>query len=80
MLRADYIEVVGRALSEDLGSEGDITSDSCVPKTAESKGVFVARMPGVIAGIEVAGIRVRGARSIGAIRAQRRGWASCRRE
>ncbi|MET0697772.1 MAG: carboxylating nicotinate-nucleotide diphosphorylase [Acidimicrobiia bacterium] len=55
MLRADYIEVVGRALSEDLASEGDITSDSCVPKTAESQGLFVARMPGVIAGIEVAG-------------------------
>ncbi|MGH3666654.1 MAG: carboxylating nicotinate-nucleotide diphosphorylase [Acidimicrobiia bacterium] len=55
MLRADYVEVVGRALSEDLGSEGDITSDSCVPKTAESKGLFVARVPGVIAGIEVAG-------------------------
>lgn len=53
MLRADYIEVVGRALSEDLGSEGDITSDSCVPETAESKGVFVARRLGVIAGLEV---------------------------
>jgi len=45
---------VGRALSEDLGSEGDITSDSVVPKTAESKGSFVARGPGVIAGLEVA--------------------------
>jgi nicotinate-nucleotide pyrophosphorylase (carboxylating) len=54
MLRADYVEVVGRALSEDLGSDGDITSDSCVPQTAESKGVFVARGSGVIAGLEVA--------------------------
>jgi nicotinate-nucleotide pyrophosphorylase (carboxylating) len=54
MLRADYVAVVGRALSEDLGSDGDITSDSCVPKTAESKGVFVARRPGVIAGLDVA--------------------------
>lgn len=54
MLRADYVEVVGRALSEDLGSEGDITSDSCVPQAAESKGVFVARGTGVIAGLEVA--------------------------
>jgi nicotinate-nucleotide pyrophosphorylase (carboxylating) len=53
MLRADFVEVVGRALSEDLGSDGDITSDSCIPKTAESKGVFVARRPGVIAGLEV---------------------------
>ncbi len=54
MLRADYVEVVGRALSEDLGAQGDITSDSCIPQTAESKGVFVARAPGVIAGLEVA--------------------------
>jgi len=54
MQRADYVEVVGRALSEDLGSEGDITSDSVVPKTAESKGSFIARGPGVIAGLEVA--------------------------
>ena len=54
MLRADYVEVVGRALSEDLGSDGDITSDSCIPKIAESKGAFIARRPGVIAGLEVA--------------------------
>ncbi|HEU5112752.1 MAG TPA: carboxylating nicotinate-nucleotide diphosphorylase [Acidimicrobiia bacterium] len=54
MLRTDYVEVVGRALAEDLGSDGDITSDSCVPQTAESKGVFVARGRGVIAGLEVA--------------------------
>ena len=54
MQRADYVEIVGRALSEDLGSEGDITSDSVVPKTAESKGSFVARGPGVIAGLEIA--------------------------
>ncbi|HWL48316.1 MAG TPA: carboxylating nicotinate-nucleotide diphosphorylase [Acidimicrobiia bacterium] len=54
MQRADYVEIVGRALSEDLGSEGDITSDSVVPRTAESKGSFVARGPGVIAGLEIA--------------------------
>ena len=55
MMRADYLEIVGRALSEDLGSRGDITSDACVPQTAESRGMFVARGPGVIAGLEVAG-------------------------
>ena len=54
MLRADYVEVVGRALSEDLGSLGDLTSDACVPATAESKGRFVARTAGVVAGLEVA--------------------------
>lgn len=54
MLRADYVEVVGRALSEDLGSLGDLTSDACVPPTAESKGRFVARAAGIVAGLEVA--------------------------
>lgn len=54
MLRPDFVEVVGRALSEDLGSKGDVTSDACVPQTAESKAVFVARASGVIAGLEVA--------------------------
>jgi nicotinate-nucleotide pyrophosphorylase (carboxylating) len=54
MNRADYVEIVGRALSEDLGRQGDITSDACVPQKAESKAVFVARAPGVIAGLDVA--------------------------
>jgi nicotinate-nucleotide pyrophosphorylase (carboxylating) len=55
MHRADYVEAVGRALSEDLGRQGDITSDACVPQKSESKGVFIARSPGVIAGLDVAG-------------------------
>jgi nicotinate-nucleotide pyrophosphorylase (carboxylating) len=54
MLRADYVEVVGRALSEDLGPTGDITSDSVIPKDSTSRGVFVARDAGVIAGLDVA--------------------------
>lgn len=54
MMRVDYVEIVGRALSEDLGSRGDITSDACVPQSAESRGAFVARGAGVIAGLEVA--------------------------
>ncbi len=54
MNRADYVEIVGRALSEDLGRQGDITSDACVPQKAESLAVFVARAPGVIAGLDIA--------------------------
>jgi nicotinate-nucleotide pyrophosphorylase (carboxylating) len=54
MLRADYVEVVGRALSEDLGPNGDITSDSVIPQDSMSRGVLVARGEGVIAGLEVA--------------------------
>jgi nicotinate-nucleotide pyrophosphorylase (carboxylating) len=54
MLRSDYVEVVARALSEDLGDRGDITTEACIPETAESKGRFVARAPGVVAGLDVA--------------------------
>ena len=54
MQRSDYVEIVGRALSEDLGGLGDITSDACIPETAESDAVLVARADGVIAGVEVA--------------------------
>ena len=54
MQRSDYVEIVGRALSEDLGELGDITSDACIPETAESDAVLVARADGVIAGLEVA--------------------------
>ncbi|HSK05946.1 MAG TPA: carboxylating nicotinate-nucleotide diphosphorylase [Acidimicrobiia bacterium] len=54
MQRSDYAEIVGRALSEDLGELGDITSDACIPETAESDAFFVGRAEGVIAGLEVA--------------------------
>jgi nicotinate-nucleotide pyrophosphorylase (carboxylating) len=54
MLRTDCVEVVGRALSEDLGPSGDITSSSVIPEDSTSRGVFVARGAGVIAGLDVA--------------------------
>jgi nicotinate-nucleotide pyrophosphorylase (carboxylating) len=54
MQRSDYVEIVGRALSEDLGVIGDITSEACIPETAESDAVFVGRADGVVAGLEVA--------------------------
>jgi nicotinate-nucleotide pyrophosphorylase (carboxylating) len=54
MQRSDFVEIVARALVEDLGAQGDITSDACVPQTAESEGDLVARGAGVIAGLEVA--------------------------
>lgn len=54
MQRSDYVGIVARALSEDLGEPGDITSAACIPENAESDAVFVARADGVIAGLEVA--------------------------
>lgn len=45
---------VRRALSEDLGDAGDITTAACIPEKARSKAVIAARRPGVIAGIDLA--------------------------
>jgi nicotinate-nucleotide pyrophosphorylase (carboxylating) len=47
-------DAVRRALEEDLGLAGDITSAACVPADAMSRADLVARRPGVIAGIDLA--------------------------
>ncbi len=47
-------EAVKRALEEDLGLAGDITSAACVPADAMSKAILSARRPGVIAGVDLA--------------------------
>ncbi len=47
-------DAVKRALMEDLGLAGDITSVACVPADAMSRAVITARRPGVIAGIDLA--------------------------
>ena len=50
----EYAEVVERALAEDLGDRGDITSAAVIDVNATARGEVVARGPGVIAGLEVA--------------------------
>ena len=47
-------DAVKRALEEDLGLAGDITSAACVPAEAMSRADLVARRPGVIAGVDLA--------------------------
>jgi len=47
-------EAVGRALAEDLGVLGDLTSTALIPAGAVGTGHFVARVPGVLAGTAVA--------------------------
>ena len=47
-------EAVARALAEDLGLVGDITTDATIPPQAQAKGVFRARKPGVVSGLQVA--------------------------
>ncbi len=50
-----YDQTVRRALLEDLGSAGDITTDAVVSISETATGTIVARASGCIAGIEVAG-------------------------
>jgi nicotinate-nucleotide pyrophosphorylase (carboxylating) len=47
-------EAVTRALDEDLGRAGDITSIATIPETAKTHAVMVARQAGVIAGLPLA--------------------------
>jgi nicotinate-nucleotide pyrophosphorylase (carboxylating) len=47
-------EAVTRALDEDLGRAGDITSIATIPESAKTHAVMVARQAGVIAGLPLA--------------------------
>jgi len=47
-------EAVTRALAEDQGGRGDVTSLACIPENQEEKFYFVARQAGVICGLEPA--------------------------
>ncbi len=49
-----YEDVVRRALLEDLGRAGDITSDAVVPADETACVVLVARSPGRLAGLDAA--------------------------
>src|ERR687887_2245369 len=42
---------VTRALAEDLGRAGDVTSIATIPETARARAVVVARKAGTIAGL-----------------------------
>ncbi len=54
MYRLQYEDLLKRALAEDLGLAGDITTDSLVPEGLDATGFIVARHPGRIAGVEFA--------------------------
>jgi nicotinate-nucleotide pyrophosphorylase (carboxylating) len=49
-----YEDVVRRALAEDLGRAGDITTNSTVPVDRSGEGDLVARAAGRVAGLDVA--------------------------
>jgi len=46
--------LVERALGEDLGRAGDVTSAAVIPEGARAKARLVARKPGVVAGLPIA--------------------------
>ncbi len=46
--------LVRAALLEDLGRAGDLTTEACVPADARAQAQFVARVPGVISGLDLA--------------------------
>lgn len=50
--------VVRLALAEDLGRAGDVTAAACIPEGARMKATFVARKPGVLAGIDAVRLAV----------------------
>jgi nicotinate-nucleotide pyrophosphorylase (carboxylating) len=45
---------VRAALLEDLGRAGDLTTEACVPENAQAEAQLVARVPGVLAGLDAA--------------------------
>lgn len=49
----DLIAVIRRGLAEDLGSAGDLTSLATIEAGAELHASYVARQPGVLAGVPV---------------------------
>jgi nicotinate-nucleotide pyrophosphorylase (carboxylating) len=46
--------LIHRALAEDLGARGDVTSALVIPESARAEAVMRARTPGVVAGMAVA--------------------------
>jgi nicotinate-nucleotide pyrophosphorylase (carboxylating) len=50
-LMAEVEELVARALAEDLGGEGDLTSDSTVPEETQARARIVQKEPGVVFGL-----------------------------
>lgn len=50
--------VILMSLTEDLGRAGDVTAQACIPEGARMRAAFVARKPGVLAGIRCVGLSV----------------------
>ena len=55
MISIHLKEIIQEALKEDIGM-GDLTSESIFPSAHKSKGTFIAKSEGVIAGLEALSI------------------------
>jgi nicotinate-nucleotide pyrophosphorylase (carboxylating) len=49
-------KLVRDALLEDLGRAGDITTDACVPEGTQATARLVGRLPGIVAGLDLAAL------------------------
>jgi nicotinate-nucleotide pyrophosphorylase (carboxylating) len=54
-MHPEISDVVRRALDEDVGT-GDVTSQACIPADRRASGVFLARQPLVLAGVDLLGL------------------------
>jgi len=52
LMHPEILDVVRRALNEDIGT-GDVTSLACIPADRRATGVFLARQPLVLAGVDL---------------------------
>lgn len=52
--RRAVLDVIERALAEDVGAAGDVTTSATIPAAATASAELVARRPGVLAGLPVA--------------------------
>ncbi|MFO7809993.1 MAG: carboxylating nicotinate-nucleotide diphosphorylase [Candidatus Delongbacteria bacterium] len=52
-MRIAYLPLIKKAVKEDLGKNGDITSDSIVPVQKKGRAVLKSKSSGIISGLEV---------------------------
>jgi nicotinate-nucleotide pyrophosphorylase (carboxylating) len=48
-----YIPMIKKAIKEDMGKNGDITTDSIIPEKQKGKAVLKAKADGIISGLEI---------------------------
>ncbi|OGE82065.1 MAG: nicotinate-nucleotide diphosphorylase (carboxylating) [Candidatus Delongbacteria bacterium GWF2_40_14] len=53
MMKMIYVPLIKKALKEDLGKNGDITTDSIIPEKQKGKAVLKAKSNGILCGLEV---------------------------